>query len=165
MRKMFFGAAMVVGVFFAQLLCTDLLSVYGAFPNLLLLAAIFAAVNRGPVAGVWSGFALGFMADVMSLSLFGSQMFGMTLTGYVFGRVQGKIDEEKIAAQLGLSFAGSILYLLVLVLLELLFVGSAGKFWAPVTFLQLVYNLAATPVLFWLMNKWMDRAARVRSFV
>ena len=72
--------------------------------------------------------------------------------------------EEQLAAQLGLSFAGSILYLLG-VLLELLFVGSAQKFLAVMTFLQFIYNLVAAPVLFWLMNKWMDRAARVRSFV
>ena len=56
-----------------------------------------------------------------------------------FGRVQ---EDDEVAAQLGLSFAGSILYLLVLVLLEF-FLSGRREVLGGVTFLQLVYNLAA----------------------
>ena len=140
--------------FILQVSFTDVISIYGIFPNLLLLSTIFFAMRGGPVVGEWAGFAWGLLSDVASISLFGSQTFMLTLIGYAAGRLQGKIDEDRPAAQMTIVLLMSILYVLGLMFFESLFSGSARRFMVKPSFFQLAYSTLISPVAFWILLRW-----------
>src|SRR5437870_2943939 len=126
--KRYFWILTILILFILQVTFSELVSVKGVFPNLLLLATVFSGLQLGPVSGEWTGFIWGLLSDVASISVFGSQTFMLTLVGYIAGRLQGKIDEEKTVAQMVLVFLTSILYVLGLMFFELLFQGSTQRF-------------------------------------
>lgn len=154
MNQIIFWFLTVFFIFVGQMLSTDFLSIFGVFPNLLLLSTIFFALQSGSNAGQWVGFFLGLLADVASISILGSQAFMFTLIGHFVGRLHGQIDEEKPMAQMAIVLAMSILYFLGLLFFENFFTGTAGRFWAKATIFQPLYTTLASPVYFWLLTRW-----------
>ena len=154
-RRLFWILTILLGFIF-QVTFSDLISVFGIFPNLLLLTTIFFAVRGGPIVGEWAGFAWGLLSDVASISIFGSQTFMLTLVGYVVGRLQGKIDEEKSAAQMAVVFLMSVLYIFGLVFFETLFGGNLQRFKVMASYFQPLYSTLICPAVFWVLLKWCD---------
>ena len=140
--------------FILQVSFTDVISIYGISPNLLLLSTIFFALRGGPVVGEWAGFAWGLLSDVASISIFGSQTFMLTLIGYAVGRLQGKIDEDKSAAQMTIVFLMSIVYVLGLMFFESLFSGPVQRFMVKTSYFQPAYSTLIGPVAFWILLRW-----------
>lgn len=138
----------VLIVFVAQITFSNFIAVRGSFPNLMLLTVIFFGLYRGPVTGEILGFALGLLADSASISIFGSQTFMFTLIGFISGRLQGKINEEKPIAQMSLVFFMSLLYVAGLALLESLFGGSWERFRAGTSLYQTLYSTLISPLVF-----------------
>ena len=156
-RSNFFWLLTILFGFIFQVTFIRWISVFGVFPNLLLLGTIFYALRRGPMAGEWVGFIWGLLSDVASISLFGSQTFMLTLIGYGVGRLRGKMDEEKPTAQMTLVCVMSILYFVGLLFFETLFGGSMQRFKVRSSFFQALYSTLVCPFVFWILFKWTDR--------
>ena len=153
-KKIFFWISTVLAGFIFQMFFSDVFSISGIAPNFLLLGTIFCGINFGPVAGEWTGFVWGLFADVASISIFGSQTFMLTLIGYLMGRLQGKIDEEKPVAQLGLVLVMSFFFVLGLFALENFFGGASQRFRLQNIIFQPIYSALISPILFWLLVRW-----------
>jgi rod shape-determining protein MreD len=152
-RSLFWILTVLLGFIF-QVTFADLISIYGIFPNLLLLGTIFFAICGGPIVGEWAGFCWGLLSDVASISIFGSQTFMLTLVGYIAGRLKGKIDEDKSAAQMSVVLFMSVFYILGLLFLETLFGGSVQRFKARTSYFQPIYSTLVCPLAFWILLKW-----------
>ena len=154
MNRIFFWVLTIFFTFIGQMLGTDFLSIHGVFPNILLLATVFFALQLGSMQGQWVGFILGLLADVASISILGSQTFMFTIIGNLVGRLHGQIDEEKPIAQMTFVFASSILYFLGLLAFESFFTGSAERFGSRATYFQPIYTTLMGPIVFWVLGRW-----------
>lgn len=141
-------------VFVLQVLIAPRIAPFGVVPNFFLLGTIFFAIRGGPVIGELVGFIFGLFSDVISISLFGSQTFMMTLIGYLVGRLERQVDEEKLSAQMVLVFLMSVLNGLGLFFLEALFAGAALRFRDKSAVLVPLYSTLISPVLFWVLTRW-----------
>lgn len=152
-RKLFWFITVLIG-FILQMSLSNFISVSGVFPNLLLLGTVFFALRNGPIAGEWTGFVWGLFSDAASISIFGSQTFMLTLIGYSAGRLRGKIDEEKVVAQMSLVLMMSVIFLTGLFFFEALFGGSIHRFKVMTSLFQPFYTMLVCPIAFWLLLRW-----------
>lgn len=93
------------------------LRVFGAAPDLCLVATAAMAYEEGPQAGAIFGFASGLAIDLFLTSLLGLSALSFALTGYVLGVFQGGFIRESraMAPVLGLvgGIAGGTIFVLV----------------------------------------------------
>jgi len=153
-KKFLFWFSTIFICFAFQILSSSALSIFGVFPNFLILSTIFFALYYGPLRGTILGFIWGLFADSSSICIFGSQTFMLTLIGYVSGRFQRKIDEEKPIAQMGLVLLMSIFYVWGLIFFESLFTNSSERLRSEISFIQPVYSTVMSPLFFWLLMRW-----------
>ncbi len=144
----------VLMVFVFHVVLTGPVSIYGVNPNFFLLSTIFFAIRGGPILGEILGFIFGIIADATSISIFGSQTFMLTLIGYLVGRLERHVDEEKYSAQMVLVFLMSCLNLIGLLFLETLFRGVTQGFRSKSVILNPLYSTLFSPILFWVMLQW-----------
>jgi rod shape-determining protein MreD len=64
---------------------SNLLSIGGITPDLLLLVVVALALDKGQLAGVVFGFGVGLMFDVFSTDVLGSNALVKMLAGYIAG--------------------------------------------------------------------------------
>jgi rod shape-determining protein MreD len=151
---MIFYLLTLVGGYLLQIFLAPAITIVGVTPNLLLIATIFFGLRQGVMAGIWMGFAWGLLADVASLSMFGSQTFMLTLVGYLCGQISGKIDEEKPIAQMALTFFMFLLYVLGLFILGIIFFETGRRMNSPISILQPIYGAVISPIVFWGFTVW-----------
>ena len=144
----------VLGVFTLHLTVAGNIAILGAAPNFLLLSTVFFAVRAGPMKGEVLGFLWGLLSDVASTSVFGSQAFMLTFVGFVVGKLEGKVDEDKYAAQMTLVFIMSVVNLLGLALLESIFGGAPQRFKDKSALLGPFYSTLLCPVVYWGLLRW-----------
>ena len=101
----------VLGVFILHLTVAGNIAIFQSSPNFLLLATVFFAVRGGPVRGEILGFIWGILSDISSTSIFGSQAFMYTFIGYIVGKLERMVDENKLSAQMVLVLVMSFLNL------------------------------------------------------
>ena len=153
-RKSLFWILTVLLVFLLQVTISDRISIYGAAPNLFVLSTIYFAIRGGPLAGEILGFIFGLINDVTSVSVFGSQTFMMILIGYLAGRLERKVDEEKYSAQMALVLLMSFVNLLGILFWETLFGGVPQRFRDKFMILVPIYSTVICPALFWGLMRW-----------
>ena len=90
----------VVGVIFAFILYTALSSL--SFSVILLfdvlsLAVIYFASNKGEIFGAWTGMACGLIQDSFAAGVFGISGISKTIMGFVAGVVSHRIDVNTAA--------------------------------------------------------------------
>ena len=141
-------------VFALHLTVAGNIAVLGTAPNFLLLSTVFFAVRKGPVTGEILGFVWGMLSDIASTSVFGSQAFMLTFLGFLAGKLERKVDEDKYSAQMALVFVASVVNLLGLALFESLFGGAPQRFKDKSVLLGPVYSTLLCPVVFWGLLKW-----------
>ncbi len=153
-KKSFFYILTVPFVFLLQIFFTRALSIGGIFPNLFLLVTAFLGLRFGSLKGTCVGFTLGLLADGITVSLFGSQAFALTLVGYFVGTLKGKIDEERPLAQIGMTLVLSLVYAGILYLLEILFGEAVRRYDWSTSIYQSFYTAAMAPVAFASLILW-----------
>ena len=144
----------VLLVFIVHLTLAGSLSIFGTAPNFLLLSTVFFAIRGGPVTGEFFGFFMGILSDIASMSVFGSQAFMLTLIGYLVGKLERQVDEDKHSAQMFLVFLMSCANILGLALLESFFGGSAQRFRGQTVLIGPFYSTLICPVVFWALLQW-----------
>ncbi|MBI3012757.1 MAG: rod shape-determining protein MreD [Elusimicrobia bacterium] len=154
MKTALFWTTTLIFTLLMQIGAQKMMSLWGVFPNILLLAALFSGISRGTVAGSCAGFVFGFLADIFSLSLFGSQTFLYTFMGYCAGHLKGQIDEERPLAQTGIVFVFSLGEVAGLWILETFFGESNKQFYALASWLRPFYTALLGSLYFSLMKLW-----------
>ena len=87
----------------------------GAPVDLVLIVVVFAALNRGPVAGLWTGTLAGLLQDALSGGIIGVSGLTKTIIGVLAGVVGSRFILgtlwHRLAVLVGASFVHAFCYL------------------------------------------------------
>ena len=82
-----------IGVFMAQFLLVDFLSLNMIRPDFLVIYIFFICLVYGKTTGVFTGFLLGLLSDLSGVgSFFGLSPLSLSLTAYLTGYLNGKYE-------------------------------------------------------------------------
>ena len=82
-----------IGVFMAQFLLVDLLSLNMIRPDFLVVYIFYISLVYGKTTGVFTGFFLGLLSDLSGVgSFFGLSPLSLSLTAYLTGYLNGKYE-------------------------------------------------------------------------
>jgi len=82
-----------IGVFMAQFLLVDLLSLNMIRPDFLVVYIFYISLVYGKTTGVFTGFLLGLLSDLSGVgSFFGLSPLSLSLTAYLTGYLNGKYE-------------------------------------------------------------------------
>ena len=82
-----------IGVFMAQLLLVDFLSLNMIRPDFLVVYIFYISLVYGKTTGVLTGFLLGLLSDLSGVgSYFGLSPLSLSLTAYLTGYLNGKYE-------------------------------------------------------------------------
>ena len=82
-----------IGVFMAQLLLVDFLSLNMIRPDFLVVYIFYISLVYGKTTGVLTGFLLGLLSDLSGVgSFFGLSPLSLSLTAYLTGYLNGKYE-------------------------------------------------------------------------
>jgi len=141
------------------------LHVFGAIPDLLLVATVAVAYNEGPQTGSLFGFFSGLVLDLFLVSPFGLSAVSFSLTGFAIGTFQSGMAFQSrrtqvLLAALGGLIAGSIFAIVGGA------VGRAGYFSlhsAQVIVVGSVWN-AVVAVPIFMFVRWALMTERLRRY-
>jgi rod shape-determining protein MreD len=132
----------------------ELLSVWHVRPDLCLMIIIFAAIRRGSMAGMFTGFTAG-MLEGFFTPPYGFHALAKTVLGYVLGRFEGILSIEPFFIKI-LLVVGATWVKGILTGLEHIIFGIAGPpFFTFVlaVLLESLYNALLAPVIFFLLTR------------
>ena len=82
-----------IGVFMAQFLLVDFLSLNMIRPDFLVVYIFYISLVYGKTTGVFTGFLLGLLSDLSGVgSFFGLSPLSLSLTAYLTGYLNGKYE-------------------------------------------------------------------------
>jgi len=82
-----------IGVFMAQFLLVDFLSLNMIRPDFLVIYIFYISLVYGKTTGVFTGFLLGLLSDLSGVgSFFGLSPLSLSLTAYLTGYLNGKYE-------------------------------------------------------------------------
>lgn len=85
------------------------LYVFGAIPDLLLVATVAVAYNEGPRAGALFGFFSGLVLDLFLVSPFGLSAISNSVTGWAIGTFQAGMAFKTRRTQVFLAALGGVI--------------------------------------------------------
>jgi rod shape-determining protein MreD len=127
-------------------------------PHWLLLFTLgFGSLGRTDLAQTL-GFFWGLGLDVFGLSLFGSQAWLLCLAGFLSGRFSRQLNAEKLVTQETLALLGTAFFWAGFALIEEFFRPSGYRRdpQAAAVALDLLFNAAVAPGVFWAARRWTD---------
>jgi len=129
-------------------------AVRGVRPDLALIVLIFVSMRRGPMVGQVSGFATGFLEDLMNVSPLGFHSLLRTVIGYVYGLLSGNVFIDPFLMPIILTVIATILKGILAGIVSAVFGLAASGF---ITFtgrlwIEVGYNGVIAPFLFALLN-------------
>jgi rod shape-determining protein MreD len=126
----------------------------GVKPDLALLVLIFVSMRRGSMVGQVSGFATGFLEDVMNVSPLGFHSLLRTVMGFLYGLLSGNVFVDPFLMPIVLAVVATILKGILSGIVSALFgitasgfITFAGRLW-----IEAGYNGVIAPFLFALLN-------------
>jgi rod shape-determining protein MreD len=153
-RTVFFTVLTMAICILLQSTILNRIAIRGVRPDLALIVLIFVSMRRGPMAGQVSGFATGFLEDLMNISPLGFHSLLRTVIGYVYGLLSGNVFIDPILMPIILTVIATILKGILAGIVSALFGLAASGF---ITFtgrlwIEVGYNGAIAPFFFALLS-------------
>ena len=104
------------------------IAIRGVRPDLALIVLIFVAMRRGSMVGQVSGFATGFLEDLMNVSPLGFHSLLRTVMGYLYGLLSGNVFIDPFLMPIVLTVVATILKGLLSGIVSAIFGLSASGF-------------------------------------
>ena len=130
------------------------IAIRGVRPDLALIVLIFVSMRRGSMVGQVSGFATGFLEDLMNVSPLGFHSLMRTVIGYVDGLLSGNMFIDPILLPIVLTVIATILKGILAGIISAIFgieasgfITFTGRLW-----IEVGYNGVIAPFLFALLN-------------
>ena len=130
------------------------IAIRGVRPDLALIVLIFASMRRGAMVGQVSGFATGFLEDLMNVSPLGFHSLLRTVIGYVYGLLSGNVFIDPFLMPIILTVIATILKGVLAGIVSAIFglassgfITFTGRLW-----IEVGYNGVVAPFLFALLN-------------
>jgi rod shape-determining protein MreD len=102
------------------------MGIFGASPDLLMVALFFFARKTGPFAATWAGFFLGLAEDLYSPSILGQNALSRTVAGFFAGLFNERVMRVDFMFQLILLLITFFLHDALYYSVQLLKTGNAG---------------------------------------
>jgi len=154
LRTTIFTVAALVICILLQSTILGRIAIRGVRPDLAMLVLVFVSVRRGPMVGQVSGFASGFLEDLMNVSPLGFHSLLRTVTGYLFGLLSGNVFIDPFLMPIILAVVATLLKGLLSGVVSALFgiassgfITFTGRIW-----IEMGYNGIVAPFLFALLN-------------
>jgi rod shape-determining protein MreD len=129
-------------------------AIRGVRPDLAMLVLVFVSIRRGPMVGQVSGFASGFLEDLMNVSPLGFHSLLRTVIGYLFGLLSGNVFIDPFLMPIILSVVATVLKGVLSGIVSAIFgiessgfITFTGRLW-----IEVGYNGIVAPFLFALLN-------------
>lgn len=130
------------------------IAIRGVRPDLALIVLVFVSLRRGSMVGQVTGFASGFIEDLMNVSPLGFHSLLKTVIGFLYGLFSGNVFIDPFLMPIILTIAATILKGFVSGLISSIFgiaasgfITFAGRLW-----IEVGYNAVLAPFLFALLN-------------
>jgi rod shape-determining protein MreD len=128
----------------------------GVHPDLALLVLIFVAMRRGSMVGQVSGFAAGFIEDLMNVSPLGFHSLLRTIIGFLYGLLSGNVFVDPFLMPILLAVIATILKGFLAGVVSAMFgiassgfITFTGRVW-----IEAGYNGVVAPFLFALLGRF-----------
>jgi len=153
-RTIFFTVLTMAICILLQSTILGRIAIRGVRPDLALIVLIFASMRRGAMVGQVSGFATGFLEDLMNVSPLGFHSLLRTVIGYVYGLLSGNVFIDPFLMPIILTVIATILKGVLAGIVSAIFGLTASGF---ITFtgrlwIEVGYNGVVAPFLFALLN-------------
>lgn len=128
--------------------------VFGARPELLLIATVFFGLYFGPGRGIEAGIVSGALKDIFSINAFGVGIFAFLLIGCLAGFLKKKLTKESLITQFLFSSLSACIMagIYFLYLSGILKAALGSDFWR-LTALKGLYTGCAAPVIFFILQR------------
>jgi rod shape-determining protein MreD len=130
------------------------IAIRGVRPDLALIVLVFVSLRRGSMVGQVSGFATGFLEDLMNVSPLGFHSLLRTIVGFLYGLLSGNVFIDPFLMPIVLTVVATILKGLLSGIVSAIFgltasgfITFAGRLW-----IEVGYNGVLAPFLFALLN-------------
>jgi len=154
LRTTIFTVAALVICILLQSTILGRIAIRGVRPDLAMLVLVFVSVRRGPMVGQVSGFASGFLEDLMNVSPLGFHSLLRTVIGYLFGLLSRNVFIDPFLMPIILAVVATLLKGLLSGVVSALFgiassgfITFTGRIW-----IEMGYNGIVAPFLFALLN-------------
>lgn len=114
-------------------------------PDLVLILIVWLSLKQGPFPGEVSGFCIGFIEDILSLSPLGYHMTARTLIGLSIGSVREYIGIDRLVVPLSFTAIAYLLQSLWLIIIIRIF--SIEVIYYPLFSLPAVYSFLLTVII------------------
>lgn len=147
-----------------QITVLDRFRIFGAKPDLALVAVIFFGFFLGQEAGLETGIVAGAACDVFGLDFFGINMFVFAIVGFLAGAISTKVFKESARTQASVVFFLTAAAAILHFTLVKIFSASLGFSFAEYLFrsvlpASLYTSIVSIPVFPRLMNMYDLRGA------
>lgn len=129
-------------------------AIRGVRPDIAMLVLVFVSLRRGPMVGQLSGFATGFLEDLMNVSPLGFHSLLRTVIGYLSGLLSGNVFIDPFLMPIILAVVATLLKGILSGIVSALFgiessgfITFTGRIW-----IEVGYNGIVAPFLFALLN-------------
>jgi len=103
-------ALVVLIALFLQITILDLISIAGIRPNLLLIATVFYAIQRGSRTGLKTGVFAGILADIFSAGPMGLNTVALGICGYLCGYFARMVYKDSVFTQVVMCAIAGLVY-------------------------------------------------------
>jgi len=152
MKFLFFLLTMAL-VVWVQLTVNYFGGAIGLSANVVLIAALYFGLSRGPMTGVCLGFVWGLLIDASSLGLIGLNAFLFASAGYMAGLLRRQLDGHKAWTQTIFTLGVSMLFVVLFFVFDRLFAVGVHSFSSSLL-VQPLLNAILAPVIFWVIFHW-----------
>jgi rod shape-determining protein MreD len=130
------------------------IAIRGVRPDLALIVLIFVSLRRGSMVGQVSGFASGFLEDLMNVSPLGFHSLMRTVIGFLYGVFSGNMFIDPFLMPIVLTIIGTIVKGLLAGIISAVFGIAASGFviFAGRLWIEVGYNAVLAPFLFALLS-------------
>jgi len=144
----------ILFLFFIEAAIPPRFGLFGARPELLLIATIFFGFHFGALIGAEAGIFCGILKDILSVGNFGINTISFLFIGFLSGYLRKKLFKENFIAQFFFSCLGVYLISGVYFLNLDRFAGSdtGAEFWNLV-FYKGLYTGVLAPFLFFVLAR------------
>ncbi len=138
-----------------QFIIPKYFSAINIYPNFILVYIVYTGLNKGSIKGQFTGFFYGLFWDILATDIFGIRALTFTISGYLSGRFNKKLDKNQpltqiiviLLALVVVQFITSFIYLLVHTETTYPYFEITYRTWG-----QILCNIILTPILFKVMN-------------
>ena len=132
----------------------EILRVQGVVPDLGLIMVIYFALFYGEERAMFTGVLAGIYQDIASNTSLGHHVLCLVVTGFIFGKLSGRLISEHPAIKSALVFAGALLHGVIFNVIT--YLQDPYTNFMYVLFINTIpsafYSAIMTPIVFWLLH-------------